>query len=396
MWRTPWLVGVALLWGGGGLVASAVVAAASPAPAGVPLVSLTQSFPHGYVETTLAPGQAFTTTLDVADSGSAAATFLVTAVDGYTSPASGVVYGNRARALRDGPAGNGEYGAGSWIALSASQLSLSPGQSAPLQLTVTVPASASPGDWVGGVTVENPQATSNGASSGPQLAITEASEMAVVVHVPGPTNAGVLELGQPSIVVEGVQQFLDIPLKYTGDVLVKPVYSFVIRDSSGKVVYSHSGRFDTFVPHTTITYQVRLLPVLPAGTYTFVGSTGPPGGPSQHAYNLTVTGTPPPLPTSHSGGDAGGAEVNGFVIGGGVVALTGIGLFAFLMRRSRNRCSHCGAGRIGALMTVADFNELAHCRDCRRRALDRETVRLCPECYRGHVIPGSELKPSTT
>ena len=79
-----------------------------------------------------------------------------------------------------------------------------------------------------------------------------------------------------------------------------------------------------------------------------------------------------------------------------MAALAGVGVLAFFTRRSRNRCSHCGHGRIGALMTVADFNELAPCRDCRRRALDREAVRLCPECYRAHVLPGAELKPTTT
>src|SRR5487761_1308726 len=73
------------------------------ATAGAPLLQLTQAFPHGYIETTLVPGQTFATTVIVSDGGTVPADFLVSAVDGYTSSSGGAVYGNRQVPFRDGP-----------------------------------------------------------------------------------------------------------------------------------------------------------------------------------------------------------------------------------------------------------------------------------------------------
>ncbi|MHB8717977.1 MAG: hypothetical protein ACYDAC_03670 [Candidatus Dormibacteria bacterium] len=381
-----------------GAVLPGQVTPALAATAGAPVVRLTQPFPHGYIETTLNPGQSFATSLEVSDGGTVAGSFLISAVDGYTSSSGGVVYGNRALPFRDGPAGNGEFGAGRWITVSTDHLTLSPGASQTVGVSVTVPAGTHPGDWVGGVTAENPQATGSGGGAGPQLRVTEANEMAVVVHVPGATSSGAVFIGAPTITVDGAQQLLNIPLRYTGDVLTKPLFSFTIRDGSGHTVYSHSGRFDTFVPHTTIVYQVRLLPVLPPGSYSFSGSAGPDGNVTSSTYAIPVSGVPAPLPAP--GGAGTGEQPNAgppaaLLAGAMGVLLLLVLMLALLLRRRRNRCSHCESGRIGALMPVRDFAELARCRECRRRALEREEVRLCPECYRAHVLATEKVTSGT-
>lgn len=361
---------------------------AADATAGAPRLSLTQSFPHGYIEATLTPGQSLHTALAIGDGGTVAATYRVLPVDGYTSSATGVVYGDAVTPFRDGADGNGELGAGHWISVGASSVHIQPGQQQDVTVVVTVPPGTPPGDWIGGVSVENP-APAPAASAGAELNITEAAAMAVVVHVPGADDIGALFLGRPTVVAHGVEQFLRIPLRYTGNLLVKPVFAFTLTDSHGSTVARRGGRFDTFVPHTAMTYEVPLIPSLAPGAYTFTASAGPDGNVITFTDPVTVVSSAvpaaPPRPSSAT--SASWARV--------LLALPILLLLMLLAvlaaSRRRNRCTHCGGGRLGRLMTVTDFHEIARCAQCRRHALDRETVRLCPECYRRHVLPAPSL-----
>ena len=356
--------------------------------AGAPQVHVVGNYPHGYIEFTANPGDKLGADITVADGGSIPATFLITAVDAYTSPASGVVYGTRQTPFRDGPSGNGEFGAGRWIRLDTSQVSLSPGQSVPVHAAIAVPAGTHPGDWVGGINAENPAvnqpSAGSGGGGGAQLRYTEATAIAIVVHVPGPTSIGSVFLGQPQIRVVGVEELLDIPLRYTGDLLTKPTFSFKITDGSGKTVYQHSGRFDTFMPHTTIVYSVALQSPLAKGDYTFTGTVGPDGNPQTATFKLRV-GSTPPSPGS-SGGEGSGGGIPIWALGL-VAPLPILALAALLAAAVRRRCSHCRRIRPWGLMRVEDYREISSCNDCRARAREREVVRLCSDCYRDHVLP---------
>jgi hypothetical protein len=360
---------------------------AATASAGAPEVQVVGSYPHGYIEFTASPGQTLHAEVIVADGGTIPATFTLTAVDGYTSPASGVVYGNREHPLRDGPSGNGEFGAGSWISLDQNQLSLGPGQAATVHLTIAVPQ-AHPGDWVGGLSAENPVVQyPGGGSGGPSLGVKEATAIAVVVHVPGQTSPGTMFLDQPTVKVVGIEDQLSIPLRYTGDVLTKPLFNFHILDAKGSVVYSHSGRFDTFMPHTTIVYTVAMPQPLGAGDYTFIGSAGPDGHEQTATFPMHVGSVPP---TPRTGGGSGSPQGIAAVarqwyawpIVAGILLLAA-GLAILLAWR--RRCSHCGHLRLWGTLRVEDYQEIAHCQPCRDRARERQTVRLCSTCYRSHV-----------
>src|SRR5215471_3263995 len=117
----------------------------------VPIVRTSHPFPHGYMEYQASPGQTITDMFTVANGGTVAGSFNLFAADGLTSQVTGVVYADPANPFPDGPSGNGEYGAGTWIALSQSSVQLAPGQTGVVGVSVRVPATAAPGDWVGSV-----------------------------------------------------------------------------------------------------------------------------------------------------------------------------------------------------------------------------------------------------
>jgi hypothetical protein len=255
---------------------------------------------------------------------------------------------------------------------------------------VVVPPGAHPGDWVGGIIAENPLTTTTGAGDGAVVKVKNATAIAVVVHVPGPVSLGAIFLDRPSVRTAGGKQLLDIPLRYTGDVLTKPTYSFTIRDSSGRVAYQHRGRFDTFMPHTTIVYEIALSPALGPGDYTFTGTVGPDGHLQTFTYRIHI-GSAPPVPGSGGGGQP---QQQGIFGSGwpawlwaviGVLALLLLVVAALLL--VGRRCTHCGRPRPWGLMPVRDYQEISSCRDCRAAARDRRRVQLCPACYRSHVLP---------
>lgn len=370
--------------------------ASAATTAGAPIMQLQQRYPHGYIEATATPRQTFAAHIHVVDGGTVPGDFLFTGVDGYTSSASGIVYGNRQTPFRDGPHGNGEYGAGGWIALSASRMHLGPGEGQLLTVTVTVPVATPPGDWVGAVTGENPQLVSAAASGGPGLAFTQAADIAIVVHVPGPTSTGTLFLDKPSVTIEAAQEFLDVPVRYTGDVITKPLFSFTITDDRGKTVYSHSGHFDSFMAHTSLLYRVLLTPTLGEGTYSFFGRAGSDSNQHEYHYTIVVGGRPVALPSPGVDGTGGGFwPQHGalLIIAASLLGLAGLVLL--LLVRRRRRCAHCGGRTPRSFFVVGDAQEIAGCDSCHRRALLGETVRLCQTCYRRHVRrqPGSGSAP---
>src|ERR1700680_680556 len=82
------------------LLGPSTTRASAATSAGAPVMQLQQRYPHGYIEATATPGQTFATQILVVDGGSVPGDFLFTGVDGYTSSASGIVYGNRQTPFR--------------------------------------------------------------------------------------------------------------------------------------------------------------------------------------------------------------------------------------------------------------------------------------------------------
>lgn len=367
-----------------------LAALAIPTPAraadadAVPVLRTSHAFPHGYMEYQASAGQTITDTFTVANGGQSAGTFNLFAADGLTSQVTGVVYADQANPFPDGAAGNGEYGAGTWISLSAPSEQLTPGQSSVVGLTVKVPATAAPGDWVGSVSAENPVPTRSGGQFG--FNVTSRVTIAVVVHVAGPVNLRAVSIGTPFITVENrTRQILNVPLQYMGDVLVKPFVDLQLLDAHKRVLFKIDRQLDTFVPHTTLIYPVPLdSVVIGPGNYQVVIDFGPTGA-EQH-FVRTFTVTPPqanvPAPAQRGRAPVG---INPLLWLVALLPLLALVLLALLLLRRRRRCAHCGRPFSGRRVAVAEIVEVQTCERCKGSLARRGTqVRLCPDCFAGH------------
>ena len=191
---------------------------------------------------------------------------------------------------------------------------------------------------------------------------------------------------------------ITFPLTYGGDTLIKPHLAFSIVGSNGKVLLHFDQQLDTFVPHTTIRYPFPIdNMILAPGTYRITGTFGS-GGPRDAALNSSITVSaaaakvPPPDQRSGPPPQTAITPFPGwvrpllFTIGGMLLVVLALPVVLWW----RRRCSHCGRHVLRGLILVEDFHEIADCAPCRRRALQRDHVRLCQSCYRSHVLARRE------
>lgn len=100
------------------------------------------------IRTVLDPGETYTDEVVLTNTGSSATVFLVYAADGLvTSGGFDVLL-----------PGVDSTGAGQWVTTESSEVSLDPGASQTVPLTITVPEDATPGDWPVGVVAAVEQA----------------------------------------------------------------------------------------------------------------------------------------------------------------------------------------------------------------------------------------------
>ncbi len=365
---------------------------AAAAGAGSPGLRPGDHFSNGYFEYSGQPGQVIQATLIITDLGDAPGRFLVYACDGLTSPYSGIVYANRDQPLVDGPSGNGEYGAGSWISVPTAPISLAPGQQTTLQFAIAVPKDALPGDYVGAIAAENPEPTVD--SSGQfSLGVTQRTVEAVVVHIPNPADTSGVRVGKPLISTENhKRQLLNIPLGYRADILGKPLLDFTVTDARKQALVHFSGQLDTFVPHSSIVYIYPLdHVVLVPATYCFDGKFGLKDHEQHFSYCFEVTPAEAGVPLT---GGTGGSRPHpqavaispawrSLVIGGaGLLAVLAV-LAVLLLRRQR--CAHCGKRQLGTLIKVDDAGDVRGCAGCSAEIRKLNKLALCRSCYRLHL-----------
>lgn len=380
--------GLAMGW----LMLNLPLPAAAQTPPGTPLLRTSHRFPHGYMEYTVDAGKSVQDTVTIEDAGPGAATFALFAADGLTSVVSGIVYADRDHPLRDGPSGNGEYGAGSWITLSTSSVQLAQDQKVTVNLSVAVPAQAGPGDYVGAVSAENPTPSRGAGQFG--LNVTTRTTIAVVVHVPGPVVTAAVSIGTPFVTVENkTRQILNVPLVYRGDVLVKPYVDLRVLDGGGRELLHIARQLDTFVPHTEIDFPFPLdQSVLPPGQYRLVANFGPQG--SEQSFDLpfgvTVAEAQVPPPSQrgpHVSGTGTILDLPRWLLPLLIVPIALIPVPLWLMWRAwrRRSCAHCGRTWRGRPVAVSAAGNVATCARCRSGLMRGGTrVRLCPECIAGH------------
>ena len=253
------LIGGALAVAASLAIASSTFAASNIAPTSGSATSKAGS----YFVIPATPGQAVVQSLTISNSGPASVTYDLTAVDAITGTGGGVVF-----MLETDPVTS----SGAWLTLSAATIDVLAGQSKVVPFTVKVPADATPGNHVAGISISERTAGATArplASGDVSVGVTIRSRrvLAVQVDVAGtatPSLAGVS--AGAGIRPTGV--YAEVTLKNSGQVFLHPTGTVTLSDPSGKALFDTTFKLDTFVPGTTTVVAVPWSQALPAaGTY---------------------------------------------------------------------------------------------------------------------------------
>jgi hypothetical protein len=207
------------------------------------------------------PGQTLRDAVIVSNSGDASGSVRLYAVDATTGRTTGAVY-----VSQDAP----RLGVGVWTSLGAHTLTLRPSETRTVQFAVRVPASAPPGQHLGGLVAENLKVSSTPAQRGRasfRINIRNLSIIALQVDLPGQ----VVERMTVTSVTPGPQQSFQtllIAMRNTGNQLLKGSGQLVIHGKSGGPSKTVGFNIDTFVPGTAVSDPVALPGrALPTGSY---------------------------------------------------------------------------------------------------------------------------------
>jgi len=223
----------------------------------------------GYFVYSLPPGAVQQGAVIISNSGTAAGTVKLFTADATTGRTTGTVYLTDRKPAR----------VGSWISLSSTSLTLAPGQHQTVHFTVRVPASAGPGQWVGGVVAETSRQVTGAKTkqkANVQIRIRDLTIVAVQVNVPGPPK---LAFAIGGVTTGGQRGFQEVVthIANTGNVLVKPTGTVTVLNKQGAVLQVLTFKMDTFLPQTAIDYPVLLKKALPPGDYSAIVKLSIPG-----------------------------------------------------------------------------------------------------------------------
>ena len=262
-----------------------------------------------YFELAMRPGESRTLEVELANNGSAALAVATYAADVYTITNGG--YGGR---LRDEP----QTGTTTWLHYPTDVLELAAGARSRRAFSVTVPDGTTGGEYISSIVVENDQPVVSSGAIGLDQIVRQA--VAVVVTVPGPREPA-LAIGEASHTVVTGRSVVAVELNNGGNVRLRPVASFELRDAAGGLVSEASIALDTIYAHTAARLEVPLAALLQPGTYyvtlglvdtaqglsversDLVFLVGPPAttepgrGPALTAVNQAPGGTSIPWPT---------------------------------------------------------------------------------------------------
>jgi Bacterial protein of unknown function (DUF916) len=211
-------------------------------------------------------GGTFADSVVVTNSATTAVRLRVYPVDGLTGATSGVVYGNRQDKL---------HGAGQWVTPATSTVTVPANSQLTVGLTVRVPSTASVGQHLAGLALEDVRADK---STG-RFSVTEVlrTVVGIEVTVPGPSQ---LRLNLESFSIAPIQgttyPSVVVNVANTGTNLCKPALAVSLTGPGG---VQHATRgLDTVLPGSTIPYPFVWPHSLAAGSY---------------AANITATGCGP-------------------------------------------------------------------------------------------------------
>jgi hypothetical protein len=192
------------------------------------------------------------------------------AVDGLTLDTLGSSYA---------PPGSTAHGPTHWVRVGHRRVTLAPGASAVVPVSVAVPSTARPGDYLAGVSIEALGQAQSSSRRGVSIASVERYAIGVETSLPGPRHPAIRFTGaglqrQPA----GLRFLLNA--RNSGNVILQGVHGGVRVTRAGHTVLSRAIEAGTFVTGTRIAYPVPAFGQTPSqGTrYRVTAWLSYPGG----------------------------------------------------------------------------------------------------------------------
>ncbi len=154
------------------------------------------------------------------------------------------------------PPGSQDHASTLWLTLAARRVTLPPSTRVRVGLSVSVPATATAGDYLSGISVEALHQQPQGlAKKGVSIASVERYVIGVEVLLPGPRHPAV-QLTGASVQREPAGLTFTLRARNPGNVILQGVHGQVLITRAGHMVVSRAIHSGTFVSGTSIAYPV--------------------------------------------------------------------------------------------------------------------------------------------
>jgi hypothetical protein len=224
----------------------AVVSAASPGLAVIP--RSTSQLGLSYFRLHAEPGTAVQAgVVELQNPTSRRLRVALSAVDGETLSTLGSGYA---------PPGSRQHDSTLWLDLGAHAVTLPPATRVKVPVSVLVPSTAQPGDYLSGISIEALDQRPQGlARKGVSIASVERYALGVEVLVPGPRHP-LIEFTGASLERQPAGLVFLLRARNAGNVILQSVYGHVRITRDGHTVISRAIEAGTFVTGTRIAYPV--------------------------------------------------------------------------------------------------------------------------------------------
>lgn len=242
-----------------------------PGALGITLIQSSEESGKAFFQYELKPGQAQEDAILIFNNSKTPMDVVVYSGDAVNSNTGSLSGTNREDPLK---------GVGTWIRLHSTKARIAPGDRQVFRFTLSVPADSTPGDHLGFIFVEpdmltdkngddkKPEAGENKVSFG--LKVKYRLGVSVWQRTPGDHKRG-LEFGQIKKVFKDGRLFLDFPISNPGNLFVKSIVGWKLKDSKGTEFMAVAPQLMGFIlPGNTVEMKIPVIsdrPV-PRGTYS--------------------------------------------------------------------------------------------------------------------------------
>ncbi len=213
---------------------------------------------EGYFVLEADPGEDVDQYVVIRNTSTREITVALAGVDGGAAALGGVSYG----LPTDAP-----QGVGAWIDLVHTQVTLKPDEAAKVPFTVSIPATATSGDHIGGISAWVPadvttKSTAKTTKFGANIKVQTRRVVAVRVICPG-TREALLAINGVTPIVRPDGVYLSVGIENQGTALTTGTVELeVVQDE-----YSKKASFDTIIPGVTLAYPMKWMVDPRKGTY---------------------------------------------------------------------------------------------------------------------------------